>query len=584
MSPTAWPAGEVRQRLAAPGATLPDLLEAIAEAEATAPAAPTWKVGLSANVTTELAACYFKKQAYLGGLRCAFVEGGYDLHLDNLQDFLVRGLDTLVLIQFFDNLVPAFEAQLGHMAPAMVDQVMGRVRSELHLVFTAARPFKAVYVPPFHRFTPPGRDRVEAVLTAFNGMLAEVAGAFPNVCLLAPSRAPAFNPRFYLAYKAPYAGAFWDELARQVLLASRFDGTTFYKALVVDGDNTLWGGVVGEDGVEGVALGPHRYPDNVFWTVQHMLLGLQQAGVLLCLCSKNNPADVAELLESHPHRVLLAEHFAVLKLSWRDKAAALREIAAELGLGLDALVFLDDSPFECEAVRGQLPAVKVVQVPKHLFEYPALVQEVAGLFPAAAAGADQTARYRARALALEAEASFPSHDAYLHSLGMRVEVRCNDASQAARAAELTQKSNQFNLTTRRYTAAEMAEAMADPARDVVALHMRDRFGDAGLTGVLVVHFAGPVARVETFLLSCRVLGRGLELAPWDAVFAAARARGCETVEAAYRASPRNEQVAGFYARVGLTVTDRDALGTLYAARLDALRSVAPPHIEVCHVG
>lgn len=602
MSTPAWPGAELRERLATPRQTLTELMQVLGEVEAVVPQAPTWSVGISANLTTALAESYFKKHAYLHGLGCRFVAGGYDVHLDNVRAFLAQGLETMVLIDFFDNLAPSFEAQLAHLEDAAVEAHLARVQTQLHLVLTAARPLKRVFLLRYHRFTPPppggGVDAVATALAAFAARLEDTAAAFPNVRLLSPGdvvaalgRPQALDARFYYSFKAPYTAAFWDELARRVLVATRGGGTQFYKALVLDADNTLWGGVVGEEGSAGLQLGPHDYPGNVYWTVQQGLLRLQRAGALLCLCSKNDPAEVAEVLARHPHQVLRDAHFVLQKLGWRDKVTGLREIAAELGIGLDSLVFLDDSAFECEAVRAQLPEVKVLQVPRHVFEYPALLQTLEELFTPGDGGAvgggaiggdaaDKTAQYRQRAQTLAARASFDSHEAYLASLGIRVTLWRDNPAQVVRLAALAQKTNQFNLTTRRYGEGELQAAMAEAERAVYALGVRDKFGDAGLTGLIVVRFAGATAHVECCLLSCRVLGRGIELAPWERVFADARARGCERVEAAFVATAKNDQVADFYARLGLAEAGRDAAGTRYAARLADLAGSCPPHIEV----
>ncbi len=599
MTTPTWPAPELRERLAAPRQTLTDLMQVLGEVEAVVPAAQTWNVGISANLTTDLAAAYFKKHAYLHGLGCRFEAGGYDVHLDNVRAFLDQGVETLVLVHFFDNVAPSFETQLASLDAATREAHLARVGAELRLVLAAAQPFKAVFLLRCHRFTPPpvgAPDPVGVTLAAFDALLVELAAAFPNVHLISGAdivaevgRSQAFNPRFYYTFKAPYAAAFWDELARRILLATRGDGTYYFKALVLDGDNTLWGGILGEEGVEGVQLGPHDYPGNVFWVVQQALRRLRQAGVLLCLASKNDPADVDALLAGHPHQVLRDADFVAKKVGWSDKATSLRELAAELAIGLDSFVFLDDSAFECEAVRTQLPAVKVLQVPRHVFEFPALVQALETLFVPAVSGGEgsevgedgeKTAQYRQRARAIAARADYASHAAYLASLGIRVALRRDDRKQAARIAELTQKSNQFNLTTRRFTEGEIAAAMADADSAVYALGVRDRFGDAGLTGVIIVHYAGTVVHVVCCLLSCRVLGRGIELAAWERVFADARARGSETVAAEFVPSAKNAQAADFYERLGLTVVARDASRTTYAARLADLRAACPAHIEV----
>ena len=241
------------------------------------------------------------------------------------------------------------------------------------------------------------------------GCCAREAAAHPNVRLLQPAEivaqlgwARAFSPRFYSRYRAPYTAAFFEELVLQISRASRGVGSYFYKALVLDADNTLWGGIVGEDLAEELKLGPHDYPGSIYWYVQQELLALQTHGVLLCLCSKNNPAEVDAVLADHPEMVLRDRHFAAKRVNWDDKVTNIRRLASDLDIGLDAMVYLDDSAFECAAVRGQLPMVRTLQVPANVYEYPALIQQVKELFLAGGMASDSAAKtdqYRLRGLA-----------------------------------------------------------------------------------------------------------------------------------------------------------------------------------------
>ncbi len=179
-------------------------------------------------------------------------------------------------------------------------------------------------------------------------------------------RQQAFDARFYYRGKAPYRPAFMNELSRRVGLATRGFGGAFHKVLVLDCDNTLWGGVIGEDGLAGLQFDPHSYPGNIFWTVQHQVCALERQGVLVCLCSKNNEADVEQALTEHQHMVLRGEHVVARRVNWNDKPGNLEALAAELNLGLESFVFVDDSAFEVEAVRTRLPMVRVFQVPQRL--------------------------------------------------------------------------------------------------------------------------------------------------------------------------------------------------------------------------
>ena len=196
------------------------------------------------------------------------------------------------------------------------------------------------------------------MLAGFNDALTATASRFRNVELLDIDNAIAgvgaargFDWRFYFHGKAPYSIALANEIARNAIAATRAFGGYFRKVLVLDCDNTLWGGVIGEELIDGIALDPFDYPGSVYWRIQHEIAALERRGVLVCLCSRNNLADVDEVLADHPHMVIEDRAIALKMINWDDKATNLRRIAAELGVGLDSLVLLDDSAFECESVR-----------------------------------------------------------------------------------------------------------------------------------------------------------------------------------------------------------------------------------------
>jgi FkbH-like protein len=577
-----------------PSASLSALMAAVERLEAhgvdeTGP----MRLAVSANVTTELLSTYMRRHALLAGRTATIEHGGYDDHLENVRRFAAGGADHLLIVNFFDNLMPAFEARVGALGDELVAAQRERVRGELRLVLEEARGVRSVYVTLFHRMTvtaPTAQSAaLDAAIESFNAAVRSVCDEFANVAALAldevaaaVGHAESFNPRYYHRFKAPYTGRFWDELARRLVLVSRAGGSRYPKALVLDCDNTLWGGVIGEDMIDGIKLGPEEYPGNVFWLAQAEFLNLQREGVLLCLATKNEPADVEAVLASHPHQLIRDEHVVVTRAHWGEKVDSLVGIARELNIGLDSLVFVDDSEFECAAVRERLPMVTTFTVPKNPYEYPALVREVCDLFLAGRASeGDKTEQYKLRAAAIAEEARHGTREDYLASLGITVELRRDPRESIPRIAQLTQKSNQFNLTTRRYTEAEIADLIDSPAATVYSLGVSDRFGDSGLTGVAIVRYDRGVAFVDTFLMSCRVLGRDVELAIWPAIAADARARGCSALTAEWLCTPRNAQVERFYDdRLGLECVLEDAQGRWFSATLDSLSPSVPTHIEV----
>ena len=587
-----------RAVLAAPGSTLSAVLRAVEEVEAQ-PQERTVRVGVSSAVTVDLLGPYLRRHGLLAGTAIEVVPGNHDDPIGDVERFRAEGVQHVVLLPFFDALLPAFEARLPGLDPAAVDALEDGVRTRYRLALEAARGMASVHLVTFHRLGSPlpadGRDVVAAVLARFDAALREEAAAFANTRLVdgedvvrTVGRDAAFDLRFWFRGKAPYTGTFLDELARRVTVSARGFGAPFRKVLALDADGTLWGGVVGEDGLAGIALGPHDHPGNVYWQVQHELVALRRAGVLLCLVSKNNPADVDEVLRDHPHTVLRDEDFVLKRVDWSDKPANLRALADELGLGLDSVVFLDDSSFECAAVRRQLPMVTTVQVPARLSDYPRVVRSIGELFLAGGVTEEsrgKTEQYRQRARAQQLEATSVDQEAYLTSLQLTLDVRRDDPADAARVGELSQKSNQFNLTTRRYGVAEVQDLMADPRSTVYALTVGDVFGSAGTTGAVVVRRDGTAAHVESFFLSCRVLGRGLETAVWPQVVADAAAAGCSTLHAEFRPTAKNAQVADFWDRLGLRPTADGPDGSRsYCIAVDDFHTPTPAWIEMNCVG
>jgi FkbH-like protein len=582
------------ERLRDPALPLSGVLRAVRDAEAQAPELPLLRIGISANVTIDLLATMVRRHALVDGAIAEVHQGSLDAHLENVRAFASAGVERLVLLDVLDALAPSFEAQIPTLDATELDAQVQRVRSLLTLVLAeAGAAFARVDVIRFHRLsTPvgtPASVAVDAAVELFNTMLDDVVSGFPGVgtialgdAIAAVGHETAIDPRFQLRFRAPYSARACDEMARRLVLTQRA-GRARHKALVLDCDGTLWGGILGEDGIDGIALDPHHYPGNAFWSVQHAFLALQRQGVLLCLASKNEPADVAAALRDHPSQVIREADVIVSKVSWDDKATSLRAIAAELNIGLDSLVFVDDSPFEVEGVRAQLPEVTTFQVPREPWAYPALAAEISELFTdgsAATAGSSKTEQYRLRA-AVEGERAHHASEAdYLRSLALTVAVRVDERAALDRIAELTAKSNQFNLTTRRYGAAELAAAMDSPDALVLSLHVRDRFGDHGLTGVAVVRFDAPVARVDAFLMSCRVIGRGIERACWPLVASIAAQRGCTELRASYLPTAKNPQVARFYDDLGLHLAVEDGLGRHYAADLAGLSLSIPEHLSV----
>jgi FkbH-like protein len=358
-----------------------------------------------------------------------------------------------------------------------------------------------------------------------------------------------YDDRKWYLYRQPFSELVFRAIARQVERIVASETRAAKKCVVLDCDNTLWGGIIGEDGPSGIKLGD-SFPYVDF---QKELMALQQRGIYLAVCSKNNMADVLEVFEKHDAMVLRREHFSAFEVNWERKSRNIERIAKQLNIGVDSLVLIDDSPTEIEEVRYNLPSVTSILVPKELAILPRLIRESV-LFDVAA----ETAEDRLRVASMQHERQRErlkeemSEDAYLASLGLIVDVFEAEDVHVDRVTQLINKTNQFNLTTRRRTAAEVRALISDPSWSLMCLKVTDRFGEYGLTGVAIVKYGTEAAEVDTLLLSCRVLGRGVEAALISVLADDAADRGCARLVGEHVPTAKNALCKDFYADQGFS--------------------------------
>jgi len=385
-------------------------------------------------------------------------------------------------------------------------------------------------------------------------------------------RASFYNMRRYFWTKQPFGEPGCVELARHLWAGIRALTTGPKKVLVLDLDNTLWGGVVGETGPHGVALGEGA-EGEAYRAFQRHAKDLSARGVVLALASKNNLKDALEPFEKNVEMVLALEDIAAHEINWDPKGTTIARLAKTLNLGLDSFVFFDDNPAEREQVRQALPDVEVVDVPEDPAEYVRALQaglwfETTGLTDADAMRAAQYAVERKRR---ESEQAAPSLDDYLRSLEMVAEVRPIDEADLQRVVQLLAKTNQFNLTTRRHAREDVLALLARPGSVGLTVRVRDRFGDHGLVAVLIGVPGGDGAfRIDTWLMSCRVIGRTVEQFCFRALRERALALGHRRIAGEYIPSAKNALVAELYDTLGLRrVAETPGKAVLYELDLDA---------------
>lgn len=360
------------------------------------------------------------------------------------------------------------------------------------------------------------------------------------------------DPKLYYIAKMPISVDVLPEVAKRVVdLVQALRGSV-KKCVVLDLDNTLWGGVIGDDGLAGIQIGElgtgHAFSDFQAW-----LRELKNRGILLAVCSKNNEDTAKEPFEKHPEMVLRLEDFSMFVANWEDKASNIRMIQKTLNIGMDSLVFLDDNPFERNLVRTMIPEITVPELPEDPAMYLQYLRGL-GLFETASYSADDSGRtqqYREQAQRTAFASSFQSYDAYLEGLDMRAVVAPFDWFHYPRIAQLTQRSNQFNLRTVRYTEAEIEAISQDDHHICLYFMLKDKFGDHGLISVVILDKvdAGTLF-VSEWLMSCRVLKRGMEEFIADTIIRTAAEQGFETVTGEYIPTAKNAMVKDLYENMG----------------------------------
>ncbi|HEV2645639.1 MAG TPA: HAD-IIIC family phosphatase [Acidobacteriaceae bacterium] len=363
--------------------------------------------------------------------------------------------------------------------------------------------------------------------------------------------------------KFPFSDAFvplYAEHVARIIAAIRGKSR---KALVLDLDNTIWGGIVGDDGLEGISIARGDARGEAYLTVQQMALELRSRGIILAVSSKNTEELARAPFEKHPDMLLRMEHIAVFRANWNDKASNIEAIAEELNLGLDAIVLLDDDPFERRLVRQILPQVAVPELPSNPADF-ARVLSAGGYFESVVFASEDLNRadfYQANSRRVNLLKHSDGVDTYLASLDMTITFQFFDALSRPRIVQLINRSNQYNLTTRRYTIPEVLAA--ENAREVFTLQVRlaDIFGDNGMVSVVICRLSEPgVWDIDTWLMSCRVLGRKIEQRVLQEILVHARAEQIIKITGTYKPTHRNKPAADHYMRMGFTKTFEDGAG------------------------
>lgn len=559
---------------------------------------PEYKVAWLRNVTVEPLLPVLKAEIALAGAKPQLYVGAFDAIASEVLDGnsgLYRFKPDLILVtQWLEalnhRLVRRFISLSSEEVEAESSAILGALERHLAMVrksTSAPILFNNFPLPDF-----PTMGILEAnskhsqseMIRRLNQELGSLAAKIPDVFIVdflqlfaRIGGSQGFSSRDWHMSRTPYSrhvlvpiGQEYGKFVRALRGNSR-------KCLVLDCDNTLWGGVLGEDGIDGIKLGP-THPGSWYVEFQQEILNLHDRGVILALCSKNNEGDVIEALQRHPSQVLREEHFADRQINWDDKVTNLRRIAEQLNIGLDSLVFVDDNPLECGFVHEQLPEVEVIELPNDpsAFRAALLARGLFDTLTISQEDRERTRMYRAESERQRILQNAGSLEEYLAKLQLVAHIDVPNQSTLARVAQLTQKTNQFNLTTIRYTEGQIHSFAEAADSDVFYVRLADRVADLGIIGIGILRYQGDTAIIDSLLMSCRALGRGVENALAAFLVNTAQVNGCSSILGCYRATKKNVQVAEFYGQHGFRCIRSDENGSDWERRLDD-KMVAFPH-------
>ncbi len=400
-------------------------------------------------------------------------------------------------------------------------------------------------------------------LRKLNILLAESCAAYKNVFLVdiegLQSRLgekALRDPKMYCIAKMPFTTDTLPYIAKSITDTILAASGSFKKCVVLDLDNTLWGGVIGDDGMDGIQIGELGL-GHAFSAFQMWLKELKNRGIILCVCSKNNEDTAKEPFLHHPEMVLKLEDISVFVANWEDKAGNIRHIQSVLNIGMDSFVFLDDNPFERSVVRSLIDNITVPELPENPEEYVDYLRSL-NLFETASFSEEdkvRTQQYRAEAQRVSLQSQCGDYDSYLEGLEMVAEAKPFDSFHYPRIAQLTQRSNQFNLRTVRYTEQEIMDIAADDRYLTIYFTLKDKFGDHGLISAVIMENREDRLFVNTWLMSCRVLKRGMEEFIVNKMLSVAAQAGYETVEGEYLKTAKNSMVSKIYEKLGFQNLD-----------------------------
>ncbi|MDT0685260.1 HAD-IIIC family phosphatase [Autumnicola psychrophila] len=533
------------------------------------------------NITTNPIREYLEYNCALHNIKAEISFGDYDNIAQNAQEFNVEN-KTILIFWEVANCLHGLEYKIETFTAEHLEALEQKIQTELKITFEALSKASLVIMNKFtalpFSFLQTQNGALEALASRLNQFCEEQAPGsikWINIdkCLVQAGIDKTIDYKGYLKNKLLYKHDFYWNYVQ--LIQPYFNALTgqVKKLMALDCDNTLWKGILGEDGVDHIAMDENNYKGQPFAAAQYRAMALGKKGVLLALASKNNAADVDAVFEDHNAICLKADVLLAKKVNWEAKGENLKQLAKELNIGIDSFVFVDDSAFEVQLMRDQVPSIATIQVAKNAVQYYIEQQQWANYFVQlneSREDVNKLDQYKQNVERATAENKFEDFESFLDSLDLELCIHKNDTQLISRMAQMTQKTNQFNLTTPRYTEAQMEQFVNSKDYDCFAFGVKDKFGDSGITGLCIVNYTDQqTAIIDTLLMSCRILGRTIEYKFLEEVLLQAFTK-VEKLNATYKVTRKNAQVADFYNKIGFELTEETEAMKLYSMNKTSL--------------
>lgn len=542
---------------------------------------PIFNTVILRNITVEFITPYLKYLTIQMGFKPNIVFGDYDNvlqdALSNDERLINESTDCIMVFTRLETLSPRLTNSFTQLDEKSIEEEKNIVKNYIVSTLKGIRS-KTNAIVNWHGFELPiypaygvadytNSDMQTGTINELNNFLKKQLRDFKNSFFIDINASRAivgsknfYDNRYWHIGKAPYTLDALKEISIDNFKLIRALKGKNKKCLVLDCDNTLWGGIIGEDGLEGIKLGPN-YPGSAYLAFQQEILSLSNRGVIIALCSKNNESDVLEVLDNHPHMLIKRKHVSISMINWEDKASNIEKIATELNIGLDSIVFIDDNEFEINLVKKILPVVETIHLPKGKSANYKDILASSGLFDSLTFTDEDKKRsqlYKTEFIRKKSQNEFSGNiESYYKSLNMIAYIDKANAKVIPRIAQLTQKTNQFNLTTKRYTESDIEGFILSEKSDVIFVELEDRFGNMGIVGVSIIRYFKDFAEIDTFLLSCRVIGRGLEKVLLNTCVKLAKNKNLSIVKGLYLVSDKNNQVIDFYTKNKFAIEEKD---------------------------